>query len=584
MIDPYRMIFTSVVSSLFLLTGVLIYKYIYPKKRINLFILLILISILPIISIFRSGTYQAGDLTLHTAYLKSFFENLQDGIFLPQWAGSLCRSYGCPVFMFQYLTPCYIGSIFHLFGFSFLDSMKLFLASSFILSGITMYIFIKDQYTEISAFIGSLLYIFAPIHLMETHFRVSVGTCAAYIFIPLVFLFSKKSVSGKPHYLLLNSIFVSLLILSHSSITFIVIPTAFLYVFLLRKKISDLLYPLISIMLGFGLMALYVLPALFEVKYTWLTPQFMGPVQGFFPILYYIYSPARYGLLFQGNHGELRLIVGYAQLLVIIISLFYLLTNKFEKNSKRIIIYFISVFCLCFAFMLSFTKVVWDNVFLLKSFILPWRMLVPIAFATSYIGAIVTKQWHKKGLIIFSVFIIGSTILNWGNRMMVPFDPQSYYDPSIWYSEYFDPNNPEYFKIYQQESKIVILNPDYKKKNNLKPMIALRGDAQIKQLTRTQINHEYLINVKNDATFSENTFYFPGWKIYANGNQIPIDIKNKQAFGTLTFTLKRGMYNVKASFEDTQIRKLGKLISGFSLIIFLLILFKGFLFRRRLLS
>src|SRR5256885_1788135 len=109
MIDPYRTIVISLIGSTLIALILLFYRFIYPKRNINLFLLLILISLLPIISIFRSGTYEAGDLTLHSVFLQSFYENLQDGFFFPKWAGGLCGGYGCPVFMFEYLIPFYIG-------------------------------------------------------------------------------------------------------------------------------------------------------------------------------------------------------------------------------------------------------------------------------------------------------------------------------------------------------------------------------------------------------------------------------------------------------------------------------------------
>ena len=75
--------------------------------------LIILISILPVINIFRPGTYASGDLTSHSVFLQSFFENIRDGIFIPQWSGGLCGGYGCPIFLFLYTMPYYIGSVFH---------------------------------------------------------------------------------------------------------------------------------------------------------------------------------------------------------------------------------------------------------------------------------------------------------------------------------------------------------------------------------------------------------------------------------------------------------------------------------------
>lgn len=567
MTDPYRMIFVNIFGLVALTLFVIIYKFVYPKKNINLFFLLLAISILPVLSIFRSGTYQAGDLTLHSVFLQSFFENLKDGILIPKWAGGLCGGYGCPVFLFEYTMPFYIGSFFHLLGFSFLDSMKLFLASSFILSAITMYYFVKDELGEKSAFVASLLYIFAPIHLIEMHFRVSVGTVASFIFIPLVFLFAKKSLEGKKIYIILGAINLLFLLLSHSSISFVIIPASLVYVLIKKKKLKDLFHPLVSYVIGLGLSAYYVLPAISEIKYTW-TGVTISSVSGFFPILYYIYSPSRFGFLFQGNNGELRLIVGYAQLAIILISIYVLFKGKYKKNEKILVIFLLLLFTICFMLMLSFTKPLWDNIIFLRSFVLPWRMLVPISFAIAFLGGIVTKNWSKTILIVFCFFVIGSTILNWGNRKMIPLDPNSYNAHWSLYTEYFEPNNPIYLARFNQrnarEDLLVLQRPS-------SSLQILSGKAEIKQLARTQNNHQYLVHADKNVNLSENTYYFPGWNIYINGKIITVDIKNPRKFGTLTFNLPKGLYFVEAKFENTPIRIIGDYISLSTVLIIIFI-------------
>src|SRR5438132_11320199 len=100
MMEPYKMVVVNLILSGILLACILAYRLLFPKKKINYLILVILISILPVVSIFRKGTYEAGDLTLHSVFLQSFYHNLAQGIFIPQWAGDLCGGYGCPAHLF----------------------------------------------------------------------------------------------------------------------------------------------------------------------------------------------------------------------------------------------------------------------------------------------------------------------------------------------------------------------------------------------------------------------------------------------------------------------------------------------------
>lgn len=558
--EPYKQIVVNLLLSGLLLVIVLIFKF--KKKRLNLFTLLMLISVLPIVSIARPGTYESGDLTLHSVFLQSSYENLKDGIWIPQWAGGLCGGQGCPVFLFEYTLPFYIGSFFHVIGFSYIDSMKLFLATTFVASGISMFVFLKDEVNIRAAFVGSLLYLFAPIHLMEMHFRVSVGTHAAFIFIPLAFLFAKKSLQKKLLFIILGGLNFLLLILSHSSISFVVIPAAIIYAYIKKKKMSDMIFPIFSIVLGVLLSAFYTLPALVEVRHTWYsqTIQYVGD---FKPFAEYIYSPARYGLLFQGKDGELRLIVGYVHLFIVGVACFLLVRKKYDRRDKRLVSFWLVYFFVCFLLMLSITKPLWNQVFFLRSFVLPWRMLVPIAFITASLGALITKRWSNTWLTILCISIVGITILNWGNRKMIPIDTNAYNTHWSLYTQYFDPKNPMYTMRYNDQIRKVpqlVLN---RPKANLE---VLRGNATILSLSRTQINHVYFVHAETDSVFSENTFFFPGWTVYANGEKVPINYENNERFGRLTFSLPKGLYNIRASFEDTPIRKTGKIISLVSLL------------------
>jgi len=573
--DPYGIILINFFLCALLAVSILIYKLRYPKKKINLLTLLIIISIIPIISTFRPGTYESGDLTQHSVLLQSFFENLRDGILIPQWAGGLCAGYGCPIFIYLYTMPFYLGAFFHLLGFSFLDSTKLILASSYVLSGITMYFLVKDEAGDTPAFIASLLYIFAPIRFIQMHFVASVGSSTVYIFIPLALLFAKKSLDGKLSYIVLYSINFLFLVLSHSSAAIIVVPISLAYAFIKKKEMKQMIYLLLSVLFGVGLSAFYILPMLFELKYTWLNVSF-NFISGFRGFLDYFYSYAGYGLLFQDHNGKSILFIGYAQLFILLYVFYSLVKNNYENKDKKIILFLLLVFSLLFAFLQSFTSIIWNNFYFLKSFQASGRLLVEIAFVLAFLGGIILKRWNKLALTFFCVFVIISTILNWQYRKMVPLDKNAYYryGASV-YSEYFEPNNPVYLLRY----KTRINKIDLLKERPTSHLEILSGKGEIKEISRTQINHEYIVKANTNLQLSENTYYFPGWKIYANAKQLPLNITNKKSFGTLTFSVPRGSYIIDAKFEDTDVRKFGKFISIVSFLVLtsaLLVVFRGF--------
>src|SRR6185369_6574922 len=569
--DPQLMVLIALISLIIFMAGVFMYKFVYPKKNIHPLILLLGISLLPLISILRPGSYESGDLSAHAKIAIMFYNMISHGNMIPQWSDLVCGGYGCPYFIFMYISPYYIASLFHSFGFSFVDSIKLVLATSFVGSGMAMYFWAKEEFGKKAGFIAGLFYLFAPYHLVDLHFRNAVGEMLAITALPLCFLFTKKIImDAKPLWIILNAISISFLIFSHLVASVITIPFLVIYSLLIllhkkKNKFRSFASVLLSFFLSLSLSSFYWIPIAFEKQYI-----FWGSVTFVFfsPLSDLLYSPWRLGFLFQGHSGEASHAVGYFQLLAVVVALWFLvkkkITNRYKKN---ILILFLLSFLLTFLMILPMAKPLWDIIPLMKSFQFSYRLLIFNIFSTSIIAGIVLEEIpHKKFVIIFCFLAFATTILNWGNRKVAP----EITDQSI-------KNQLLYTDFAQRDfvSPIWINgNPTYNKHRPLgDQLIVTSGQAQIKQIKSDPLKHEYLILAQSDISLRDNTFYYPGWIVTANENPTPIILKDKQYPGTIMFTLKKGLYKVDVQFTDTLARKIGKYITLLTVIAILLYTF-----------
>jgi uncharacterized membrane protein YfhO len=78
---------------------------------------------------------------------------------------------------------------------------------------------------------------------------------------------------------------------------------------------------------------------------------------------------------------------------------------------------------------------------------------------------------------------------------------------------------------------------------------------------------------------SDNTFYFPGWHAYVDGVETNIEFQDPAYRGVITFSVPKGIHKVKVIYEDTKVRRIGKIISILTLL--LLGVFAGHAFIRR---
>lgn len=216
---------------------------------------------------------------------------------------------------------------------------------------------------------------------------------------------------------------------------------------------------------------------------------------------------------------------------------------------------------------LPISKPIWENTPLLNSFIGQTRLLTPMSIITASIFAItLQKKRNLQFLIIISYLIVASTMLNWANRRMreTPTNPIAQ-DIEI-YTEYYNEDDTKYHKRYLERLPLVheiiqqrpLLNIDF-----------VSGTGSAYEMYRAQTKHIYNVKViTKEAKIRENTLYFPGWTVKANGNPIKIDHedKTKDNFGKITFSLSKGQYITVVEFSDTPVRFISKIISLISIL------------------
>lgn len=564
MLDPYRMIVINIIASALILLGILLFKVIYPKRPINLFILLILISLLPVISIFRQGAYESGDFNIHIYRIMAFFDILKEGILMPSWAAQLNSSYGNPLFIFNYSLPYYVISFFHLLGIDFITSTKLYLGLVFYLSGITMYIAVKEILNnKLAAFTAAIFYLFSPYHLIDVHFRATLGESTLFLIAPLLFLFiSKYHKKNKIIYLILNSLLTGAMVMAHPLLAvaycaILVLYISFLY--LSFKKIKLTILSIVSLMIG-GIASAYVwisfilfAPFMFSLP----TSSFSAD-PSFYDFKLLFYSPWKLGFLFQGPKGELAQIIGYTQILAVFILLILYLKQKIKRPLQYFILFWISIFLLLIFLMHPISSFFWKHLRLFYMLLPFGRLLLLMSFCTSllagYLALILSDTKHKKNIIyLIIIFTIGYTILNWSHRRVKPEITDEVLRANIGRSTL-----NEGITAYFLNTKWADVNNFWFSDPPKNRIDIVEGTGTVKQIKRTSTLHAYNIDAKTPLTIRENTLFFPGWTLKSNGKHIDIFPGIR---GVTHAKLPTGLQYLEFSYEDIPSYKIAKVIS-----------------------
>jgi hypothetical protein len=114
-------------------------------------LVVLILALLGVKALFHSGFYTSHDGEHQVVRLWQFHQGLLDGQFPPRWAGSLLNGFGYPLFVFTYRLPFWIGEVFYRLGFTLTDSIKIVFILTYILSGVTMYLFASDLWKSKTA-------------------------------------------------------------------------------------------------------------------------------------------------------------------------------------------------------------------------------------------------------------------------------------------------------------------------------------------------------------------------------------------------------------------------------------------------
>ena len=525
------------------------------------------------------------DGVIHIITGEMFYQVLRHGNDFPVvWLDGF-GNYGMPVGIFAHQITAYLSA-----GFIFLVQNPV-LANNIVcfigllLSNIFFYIFLRIYLPQTSAFLAVFLLNLAPYRIINIYIRGATPEIFSNIFLPLImlilyFLVKKKSIG----WLLGLALVVSLTALTHPMAlviySFIFIPYFFFLIlvqdgsFSLHNLRTNMFLRLtvgvvMAFIIGVALAAYYLIPLSLEIKYFYygLSKNHLKPDQ-YLDINNYIntnwYYFTRTEIFTRGHVIKSGLIetIGIITGVLIVIS-------KIARKKSHIYFSFFDFVVLVSLILIFFTtqysEIFYANINILSQIQFPWRMLSAFIFLPPIIFGFINKKINNPLfllLFIFFVCVIRFPQLYGKNYL---YQPRSSYNSTI-----NNPHSLEMNTIWTERTQ------DYKVEKNKIEIIGGEGKVQSREVKNSE--RIYQLKAETPLTLVDHTFYFPGWHVYVDGNDTPIEFQNPLYRGVITYSVPSGEHKVVVKFEDTKIRTLGKYITLVSIFIIIIL----FLIRSRL--
>ena len=562
-----------------------IYTKIKNKELINYILILIVATIaaIPLINLRIYGTHDGFIHMLRTIGVKNI---LKQGIFPPFIDTTYCNNFGYAINVFYPPIVTYLPVLIKFIFENISNSLKIYTYLTIILSGFTMYEFLKEisNKKEIALF-SAIIYIFIPYRLETIYTRFAIGEFSAYIFIPLVFLGLHNLLYGdknKHYYISIGAIG---LILTHTLSTEYTAIFSLIYILLNFNKLKNkevLKKIAINVIFIITITSFFWIPLLeyrLHSNYSIFSSDAMGYTgadvsQNTISLMQLIKD-------IDSTKVSFSLGIGFLVFILLGIVTYRKMENKDKSNYLSFLL--IAIISLFMATK-YFPWRVMPNCISTMQF--AWRMLMFFEFACATLCGynlytlinILNKNNSKN---IEKLFAVLTSIL-----IVITMSKVNY---NYRYEEFKKTNDNDYEKWIQSQERIspYKINREYlprKRDKDINKYIATRdynihiiyGKATILEQNKDKLNLKAKLTEVEKETKLELPFInYPGYKIELENDKYKKVLKYEESeYGFIQITIPEDMENanIKVQYTGTPLEKISYIISIIGVIGFIIYL------------
>ena len=531
----------------------------FKEKIDKLYIgLIVLISALLVFDLFFNQGHSAHmDGRVHITTITQFYKAMLAGDWKPAWADGFAN-YGMPVPLVAHQLISYLGAWITLITNNTITSWKIVALVAAILSNVIFYRFLRIYFIPLASFVGVFLYNVAPYRILNLFIREALPEFFASVFFPLVlmalyYLIKEKKLWAIPFL----AIAMTGLALSHPMMlvvsSFITVP----YFLFLLKDEKDKIRPffLSGILMVWGLLmaAYYLLPLQYEIKYFYygagnhLTPGQTLHLMNFIDPHWYYFLER--DILNRGHFVT----PGVFEVIIVALGLFYIVAKllKAKKWKPDILDLTVIVGIITLFFTTDYSLIFYQKINLLSNIQFPWRMLSLFIFIAPIIVAYLLDKLDAKKLQIVAVCLI--------IFFAVARFPQLY-----------SKNNTEHgmsrylfttINLHSTNMNTVWtgVTEDYLRHPEKGAIVEGKGKIVKRELSNSW--RKYTVENESPVRMADYTFYFPGWKVWVDGQPAEIQFQDPDFRGVITYNVPAGKHEIYVKFTATKVHVLGNLIS-----------------------
>lgn len=509
---------------------------------------------------------------LNYHWSQAFQAQLLAGELYPRWLFAVNENAGSPAFYFYGPLPFWINAAAAALlcpGCSAERAMMVGPSLLLALSGVSFYGWARSQVRPLAALLAATCYMVLPYHfLIDLWHRQTLGEFAVYAWLPLILLGLEKA-SRSAIYLLLAAAAYAALITSHLPSALIFSPLIVLFVLLRHRPAQWLPFIVVPVVLGLGIAAIYLVPALTTQDYidaaAWWTA-----LDGF-------YDPVNW-LWFDGREAPaagfaknvlLALVAPSALSLVVVAGIFY-----FQPSGKKQLTIFAVLALGCAWFLMSSpSAILWSQITILAKIQFPWRLGIVVDLSAATLLAVwldwVCSQHRlvKSTLFVVLIAMAGPYLANAPLLYRLLWETKGETEmaalrQSLAHSE----DAPEYRTVWS------IRSSDGPPHHDLSEALAqiphariVWGQGAVSDLRQELLRLSLTVEATTPVLVRFRRFYYPGWQLTSAGDSRSIAIRASSDLGLLEAELPAGRHRLVLERQAIEEESVGMIVSVASL-------------------
>jgi len=545
------------------------------------------------------------DGVMHAMWYAHFSEQLFSGDIYPRWLMNMNAGLGSPVFFYYPPVPFFLTSLLRPFfandpqGW---HQVGVSCSMALVASGIAAYFWLKDISDDISALVAAVLYMAMPYHLAEIYVRGALAELWAFVWIPLILFFINRAVAGRSLACVGLAVCYALLIMTHlpTALIFSIVPVGYAF-FTANKKsrVKAVVVTLASLLIGIGLSAVYLLPALLTQQNVFISRMVTG------------YFDYHNWFLFSHWSFETEDKLTYLSLAFDMIGIagcsFFISKSRLSNRQSTLRRFWFVIASASVFMMTELSKPLWWAISSLRKIQFPWRFNLPLSIAVAALLALALfslkttppasgKSLKMIALALIIIWIPAMTFEAWMRFPQTSPDPAA----SIAKSKQIalSRDAPEYRPRWNESMRDLdwsasmdidnwdaLLEKEFDAtlervaiQEGSAPRVRLTGGTGQATVTVRKPGEIHMhVETPTSALLEAPQFYYPNWTSHLTGETTSLMISPSKPDGLVSFSVPPGNHDVELRLERSPADRAGQIVSLASAVVLLtLALYFGF--------